>query len=249
MNRSRRAAIGCALLCLVAALSPAVIAQDKPPADPRAAQIAGEVMQALGGSSAWENTRYVAWRFFGRRMHYWDKWTGDVRIEADGKLVLMNIHSKKGRAWEDGVEVTHADSLAPRLEKGFGWWTNDSYWVFMPFKLRDPGVQLRYLGERTMQDGRAADVLELTFSGVGLTPQNKYEVCVDKETHLVGEWTYYRNASDAEPAFTRPWKDWKRVGGLMLCGDHGGDPVDWELAVYDELPRSVFTSPEAVALR
>ena len=98
-----------------------------------------------------------------------------------------------------------------------------------------------------MQDGRRADVLELTFEGVGLTPQNKYEVCVDKETRLVGEWSFFSNASDAEPRFTMPWNDWRRVGPIMLCGDHGRQ-ADWRLAVYDGLPRTVFTSPDSVTV-
>jgi hypothetical protein len=44
-----------------------------------------------------------------------------------------------------------------------------------------------------------------------------------------------------------PWKDWRLVGSIMLCHDHGRD-ADWELAVYDELPPTVFTSPEAVTV-
>lgn len=235
-------------------ISDRLAAQDKPAvssatpevADARAQAIAAQVMQALGGREAWDKTRCVRWLFFGRRLHYWDKWTGDVRIESGDKLVLMNIHTKKGRAWEGGVEVTQPDSLAKRLDKGFAWWTNDMYWVFMPYKLQDPGVRLRYVGERTMQDGRAADVLELTFASVGMTPENKYDVMVDKETHLVGEWSFYAQASDAEPRFTLPWKAWRRVGAIMLAGDHGRDEPDWKLAVFDQLPPVVFTSPDSV---
>ena len=215
--------------------------------DARAIQVADQVMQALGGRPAWDATRYLNWVFFGRRTHYWDKWTGDVRIEADNKLVLMNVNTHKGRAWEDGVEVTEPDSLAKRMQNGFALWTNDMYWVFMPYKLKDSGVQLRYVGERAMQDGKPADVLELTFADVGMTPENKYEVCVDKATHLVGEWSYYEKASDPQPRFTMPWKDWRQCGQILLAADHGrGDP--WKIAAYDQLPRAVFESPEPVRL-
>ncbi|HHL71578.1 MAG TPA: hypothetical protein ENJ29_03615, partial [Bacteroidetes bacterium] len=34
--------------------------------DARAIAIADEVMQALGGRRAWDKTRYITWRFFGR---------------------------------------------------------------------------------------------------------------------------------------------------------------------------------------
>lgn len=215
--------------------------------DARAAEIAHEVMQALGGRDAWESTRYVSWLFLDRRQHYWDRWSGDVRIEDEEHVLLMNINSRSGRAWVNGEEITAADSLQTLMDKGHAWWTNDSYWVFMPYKLQDPGVRLRYVGERDMQNGRPGDVLELTFENVGRTPENKYEVCVDKDTRLIGEWAYYRNADDAEPGFTMPWGDWKRVGRIMLAGDHG-QQKDWKLAAYDELPRSVFESPDPVQL-
>ena len=255
MQRPWRYCLGSALALVgLVAIADRIPAQDKPApsaapqqsADARASAVADQVMQALGGRAAWDNAHYVRWLFFGRRLHYWDKWTGDVRIEMGDKLVLMNIHTRKGRVWEGGVEVTQPDSLKKRLEKGFAWWTNDSYWVFMPYKLTDPGVKLRYVGEHAMQDGRPADVIELTFAGVGMTPENKYDVMVDKETHLVGEWSYYDKASDAEPRFTLPWKGWRRVGPLMLAGDHGKDEPDWKLAVYDKLPPTVFTSPDSV---
>ncbi|MFQ5599982.1 MAG: hypothetical protein ACE5G2_05445 [Candidatus Krumholzibacteriia bacterium] len=238
----------------VAILDPAATAADENPpmpgfrleaSDPRAIEIADDVMAAMGGRRAWDGSRYVSWRFFGRRTHYWDKWTGDVRIEGGGKLILMNIHSKKGRVWEAGTEVTHPDSLAKLLDLGFELWTNDSYWVFMPYKLKDSGVRLRYRGERKMQSSRPADVLELTFAEVGVTPENRYEVLVDKETRLVGEWTFYSEATDEEPRFTMPWNHWRRVGRILLAADHGRGK-DWKLAVFDELPRAVFESPDPV---
>ncbi len=201
----------------------------------------------MGGASAWENTRYVSWVFFDRRQHYWDRWGGDVRIESEATLVLMNIQNRDGRAWVGGQQITETDSLQKLLDRGHAWWVNDTYWAFMPYKLRDPGVNLRYVGERNMASGRAADVIELTFENVGRTPDNKYEVCVDKETHLVGEWAYYTSADDAEPRFTGPWAQWERVGNIMLADDRGRDK-DWKFAVYEELPRSVFESPDPVRL-
>lgn len=244
---ARRLILGCIAAALFAALAPAQGYAEEGSADERSAAIAAEVMQALGGAEAWQETRFVSWLFFERRQHYWDRWSGDIRIQDDEHLILMNINTGKGRAWVGGQEITEADSLAKLLDRGHAWWINDSYWLFMPYKLRDPGVTLRYLGERDMQDGRPADVLELTFKNVGRTPDNKYEVCVDKETHLVGEWSYYTKADDPEPRFTGPWTDWQRVGRIMLAGSRGRDK-DWKLAVYDDLPRSVFESPEPVQL-
>ena len=49
--------------------------------DAEAMIIADEVMAAMGGRKAWDETRHIAWNFFGARELVWDKWTGDVRID------------------------------------------------------------------------------------------------------------------------------------------------------------------------
>jgi hypothetical protein len=216
--------------------------------DAKAIAIADEVMEKLGGRENWDKTRYITWRFFGRRLHVWDKWTGNARIESGKLIILMNLNTKDGRAWQDGQEVTHPDSLKKELEKGYAAWINDSYWVFMPYKLKDSGVTLKYHGEGMMADSSAADILELTFENTGLTPENKYLVYVDKTTRLVGQWDFFSNASDAAPRMSTPWKNWQKLGSIMLSDDRGRGKHS-DLAVFDELPATVFESPEAVELQ
>ncbi|MEE3259497.1 MAG: hypothetical protein VX293_09830 [Candidatus Latescibacterota bacterium] len=192
------------------------IASDNPPAqgfnatdsDPQAIALADAAMAAMGGRANWDATRYITWRFFGFRRHIWDKHTGDLRFEQGDLTVLMNIHSKKGRAFAAGVEISDPDTLAAKLQHGYRAWINDSYWLVMPYKLKDTGVTLRYRGPEPTQDGRPAEALELTFKDVGVTPQNKYAVWVDKESQLVSQWAFYREATDAEPGFTGPWTNW-----------------------------------------
>ena len=230
-------------------------ADDNPPApgfdaagsDPEAIALADEAMTALGGRANWDATRYITWRFFGFRLHVWDKWTGDIRFEQGDLTVLMNIHSREGRAFAAGVEIVDPDTLGARLEQGYRAWINDSYWLVMPYKLKDTGVTLRFRGPEATGDGRPADVLELTFRDVGVTPENKYAVWIDRESRLVTQWAFYREAGDAEPAFTGPWTNWKRHGSILLS-DGRGERRHTDVAVFDELPRSVFTSSAPVEL-
>lgn len=116
----------------------------------------------------------------------------------------------------------------------------------MPYKLKDSGVTLTYRGEETLEDGRKCDVLQLTFKDVGDTPQNKYYVYVDRESKLVIQWSYFTHADDAEPRFTLPWKNWQRYGDILLSDDRGRSSKMEDIAVFDELPASVFNSPEPV---
>ena len=216
--------------------------------DPKAVQIADEVMKALGGRKAWDETRYLTWNFFGRRTHVWDKYAGDLRFENEGSVTLMNLNTKKGRVWRSGQEVTNPEELAKALYDAESAWINDSYWVFMPYKLKDSGVTLKYLGKGKTEAGASADVLELTFENVGRTPENKYRVFVDDQSRLVTQWNYYAKASDPEPSFKIPWLDWERHGQILLSGNRG-ERKHQDVAVLDSVPESVFRSPAAVDLR
>lgn len=250
MNTKTKAVL---LSCISITVLAVAQIEDNPPAegfnaagsDAKAIAIADEVMQKMGGRKNWDNTRYLTWKFFGRRFHVWDKQTGNIRVEDGNRIVLMNINTKKGRVWEEGQEITQPDSLAKRLDGGYRAWINDSYWLVMPYKLKDSGVTLKYVGERAMQNGANSDVLQLTFEGVGVTPQNKYEVFVNKETKLVEQWAYFANASDEEPRFTGPWQEWEPHGKILLSAKRG-ERGHTDVAVFDELPASVFESPEPV---
>ena len=232
--------------------NPAAPGFDAAGSDPRAVEIADDVMESMGGRAAWDRTHFVTWNFFGSRRHFWDKYTGDIRVEGvgreDGKpyLILMNLRTMEGRAWRDGAEAS-GQELADLLDAGEAAWINDSYWLFMPYKLKDSGVTLSYVGPGEMVDGRGAEVLELTFKEVGRTPENRYQVYVATDSGLVEQWDFYRNATDEEPGFQIPWADWRRFGEILLS-DNRGENGHTDVAVFEELPSSIFSSPESVDL-
>ena len=239
--------------------SGALLAEENPAAsgfnadgsDQKAIEIADSVMETMGGRQAWDNTRYLTWRFFGNRRHVWDKYTGDIRVEGvrrdDDKpfLILMNIHSMEGRAWVDGQEVTDPEEQAKLLDTGEALWINDSYWLVMPYKLKDSGVTLRYVGTDSMQDDRQAEVLQLTFEDIGRTPENRYLIYVASDSGLVEQWDFFENADDPEPGFQIPWHDWEQQGNIMLSANRGKNGHT-DIAVFQSLPESVLHSPEEV---
>jgi len=211
-------------VCLVAAVA---TAGDNPPAegfdsegsDPRAIELADEVMKRMGGRQAWDDTECIAWKIFGRS-HVWNRHNGDYRMETDTSVVIMNLGSGEGRCWERG-SLLDGEENDVAIGRARSVWINDSYWLVMPYKLKDSGVTLRYGGEAATEDGRAAEVLELTFTGVGETPDNKYEVYVDRKSGLVSQWAFYRDSDDDEPRFVLPWSDWSRYGDIQLASGRG----------------------------
>jgi len=244
--------------------------------DPRAIVIADLAMAALGGHQAWDQTRFIQFAFaverngqrVAYRMHLWDRWEGRLRYETHGKdgapiVVLLDVETRQGDAWRLPQESTvsvgapgspakiDARAAAPLLVEAYEAWINDTYWLLMPYKMKDPGVHLGYAGEES-RDGEEYDLVELTFDDVGLTPRDRYWAHVNRRTHLMDRWSYILQD---DPPGSRPtvwdWKGWTRRGRVLLCPEKISTrkgatlrilhPI---LEVYDALPGAYFTSPD-----
>lgn len=211
--------------------------------DAKAIAIADQVVEAVGGRQNWEDTRLIKWNFFGSRKLAWDKQTGDVRIDylKEDLAILLNIHTMEGKAMRNDTLFTKGHPEHNSLmEKGNSVWINDAYWLVLPFKLKDTGVTLKYMGTDNSQAGESSEVLQLTYKNVGRTPDNKYLVYVDQQTNLINQWDYYPNYTDTIPRFQIPWKDYRQHGAILLSGDRGKNQLT-EIEVGSEIPKGLFT--------
>jgi hypothetical protein len=226
--------------------NPAADGFDLDNSDPAAVELADSIMVAMGGRENWNNTRFISWNFFGNRDLIWDKKEERVRIESlkDSITYLVNLKDLTGKVWVKDQLITEADSLNKMLSRGKSIWINDSYWLVMPFKLKDSGVTLKYLGEDTLMNGDRCNLLQLTFNNVGDTPQNKYLVYVDLADNLVKQWAYYSDASQDSANFIRPWDNYKKYGNILLSADRsdGGGPRN--VSVQDTMNEKIFSELE-----
>jgi hypothetical protein len=210
--------------------------------DAKAIELADEVMQAMGGRDNWDKTRYISWVFLGKRKLFWDKWTGDVKVKSLDKdiQIIVNLNTGTGKVWKDSLELTHPDSLAKYLDLGKKLWVNDSYWLVMPYKLKDSGVTLKYLKEDKNKDGNNSDVIELTFKQIGYTPNNKYNIWIDKKSKLVNQWAFYREASDTTALFVDTWTNYQKYGNVLLSSLRGDKQLT-EIEVLEKVPDDWFS--------
>jgi hypothetical protein len=211
--------------------------------DPAALELADSIMHMMGGRENWDKTRFISWNFFGRRNLTWDKQQGRVRIEnpGDSIIYLTNINTDQGRVQIKGIELTEPDSLKKMLKKAKSTWINDSYWLVMPFKLKDSGVTLKYLGEDTLKGPELYNVLQLTFKQVGDTPNNKYKLYVDVNGKLIKYWSYFSDASMDSANWTRPWDNYQKYGSVLLSADRSDNGGPKNVKVDEMLEDKVFT--------
>ncbi len=223
------------------AQNPAAEGFDAINSDAKAIEIADNVMEAMGGRKAWDKTRYITWNFFGSRKHIWDKWTGNVRIEntRDKSVSLININNNTGKIFRNNQYLTQPDSLEKYIKAAKGAWINDAYWLVMPFKLKDSGVTLKYLGEANTASNEAAYLLGLTFKAVGNTPQNRYKVWVTKADNLVKQWEYYPKADSEKPGFSLPWINYQKHGKILISGDRGERKLT-DIKVLKKVNKAIF---------
>jgi len=247
-----------ALLAAALLPSPRPARAEAPQPDPKAAALADKVMKALGGADAWNKTRYLRFDFavdregktLVRRAHTWDKWTGRYRLEAttkkgDPSVVLMNVNTKEGSAFLKGKQLEGKDAKK-QLEEAYATWVNDTYWLLMPYKMKDPGVILAYDGEEK-KGAEAWDKVRLTFDGVGLTPKDKYWAYVNRKTGLVDRWDFVLKG-DKKPPSTFSWKNWKAYGKIQLADDRvnaaDGTRIYFPvLEVPAKVTEAAFTAP------
>lgn len=223
--------------------------------DPKAAEIAQTMMNAMGGQDAWNKARFVRYDFKvdigGKtvvdRSHLWDKQTGRYRIDDRDKqgrerVALFNAGTRQGEVYVAGKKLEGA-AAAAALKDAYATFINDMYWLAMPWKWTDPGVNLKYLGRKPL-DGKPFDVVQLSFDKVGLTPGDRYLAYVSPATHLMEHWEYKLQGGQ-----TGSW-DWQytSTGGVKLASNHiaknGKDSISMgDVQVTAATGEARFTDP------
>ncbi|MFQ5662539.1 MAG: DUF6503 family protein [Terriglobia bacterium] len=251
------------VVALLAVFGGTVRAQS--PVDVRAVALVDEMMKAMGGETRWAQTRFLRfdWVVEGegktlvRVRHLWDRYQGRYRVEWESRegnklVALFNVNTRTGRVRVNGEPARDEDEQK-YLDQAYGRFINDSYWLLMPWKLKDPGVKLEYAGE-TRLGGRIYELLHVRFEGVGQTPGDHYWAYINQRTHLMDRWAYFLQSFKGTPSLEKAksweWRRWGETGGVRLAREkvRVGEnmrihfPV---LMVLEDVEARVFESFEA----
>lgn len=188
-----------AILVVMLMLTPLLRAQPK-----SAEELADAVMKA-NGADHWGKVKIIRWTFAGGRKHVWNLKEGtDVVTGKDGKSTTIKV----------GAMPTDPDE-----KKAYQAWTNDSYWLIAPLKIKDPGVMLSTQPDEKI-NGKNYLVLHLAFQGVGMTPGDQYNWYIDPETMMLSYWDYMPTANKK----TRySWEGYKDFNGVKIATEHKRD--------------------------
>ena len=200
---------------------------DPSKSDAEAIRTADEIMVALGGRENYDAVQYLSFHFIVARgemhltdwRHDWDRRQNNYRLEGktregDHLLAFFNLDTQSGTVFMNG-QMAEGEDKVQWLGRAYARYINDTYWLLMPYKLKDPGAILKYEGMQEISNAQY-DVLRLQFEeGIGLTPQNVYRIFVDPATRLVNRWEYFES-EDANPS-PAWWENWRAYEGIKLA--------------------------------
>ncbi len=231
--------------------------------DEKAIAIVDQVMKSYGAQT-WAGTRFLKFTWFiqrgdtrrNERTHTWDIQRQRSRLEgktSDGKLLIATSDhtTKTGQASLDGQLLFEADAKK-YTDLAHSTLINDSYWLIMQFKLKDPGIRLRYEGE--LAAGPITyDKVQVSFDdGTGLTSKDKYWIFVNRATKLIERWSYVLQGSGADVSpVAWDWQELTDIGGMKFplrkTQAEGETSIVMEnVQVLTEVPDVVFTGASTV---
>ncbi len=195
-----------------AATQPTPAAFDPAASDAQALEIADAMLAAIGGTEAWGQVKQIRWEvkyyqngdFKAWFKHVWDRWNGRHRLEmvdtdsylkaeeagkpddAQWVIAMYDLFDREGKGYATfGGRNVMAEDRNRIVSDAYDQWKSDSYQLAMLYKLRDPGVQLSYVGEVQELKGKCQPgcvVIKVSFSPeVG---SDTYFINVNKTTNM-----------------------------------------------------------------
>jgi len=179
---------------------------------PEADQLAQQMLTALN-KPAWDSLRYISWDFTGRNQYAWDKEKEIAIIKSGDSEVIMDLKAMTGQAKNAGTLLS-GDEKDAALGKAWANWCNDSFWLYAPYKLFDPGVTRSIID---VEEGKKG--LMVSYTSGGTTPGDSYLWILDENNKPVA-WKMWVKIIPIG-GINNTWENWKILpGGAMVAQNH-----------------------------
>lgn len=157
-------------------------------------------MNAAVNAEAWARTGAIRWTARDGARHLWDRRRNFARYEKGGLRVLIDLGTRRGRAWRDGRPLS-GDASRRALDLAWRRWVNDSFWLNPIPKVFDEGVR-----RGLARDDAGRDALLVTYTTGGVTPGDRYLWIVD-DTGLPRAWRLWVSVIPI-PGVEATWEGW-----------------------------------------
>lgn len=215
------------LLLVVLFITVKVVSKPLPQGEsgPAAEALTDKILERLN-TPAWDSLNYVSWTFFRGAHHYvWDKRNNKAIVtwaENDVILDLSDWYNNSIALSKGGITRSGKDK-EKAIQKAWEYWCNDSFWLYAPYKLRDPGIKRSWV----QQDGKEG--LLVTYQSGGATPGDSYLWWVD-DTGLPTSFDMWTSIIPIK-GLNATWMEWKKLpGGAMLALSHDMGPIKMSLS-------------------
>ncbi|OEK06594.1 hypothetical protein [Roseivirga misakiensis] len=163
------------------------------------ADVLAEKMTTALNMEAWELTENISWTFRGTHFYEWDKAADVVKVRWDEYEVVLNTKTESGLVVSSKNEYS-VDQFDALIKTAYDFFNNDSFWLYAPFKVFDPGVERSIV---VLKDGQKA--LKVTYTTGGSTPGDSY-------VWILGE--------DFKPVAVKMWASILPIGGMEFTWEN-----------------------------
>jgi len=199
--------IGIAIFCII------IFSEKKPEGKSgnNADALAQKMLKSLN-YDAFTKTKYFRWSFPRGHHYFFNQNTNQAIIKWDEHKVIMQLDTQEGQAFTDETLITDDAQRKALMDKAWSYWCNDSFWMFAPFKVFDPGTTRKIVEE----DGKEALLIE--YKSGGVTPGDSYLWILDENYRPTG----YKMWTSIIPVkgMYSSWENWEQHNGAYYATNH-----------------------------
>ena len=166
----------------------------------KAEQLTDKMFNAIN-KEAWDSTKIIQWSFMNMHHYLWDKENGNLIVKWKDNEVLMNLDQYDGIVMKKG-EVLEGKAKKKGIDKAYGFFCNDSFWLFAPYKARERGTRRSIV---RLEDGQ--ERLLVSYISGGVTPGDSYLWSLD-ENGLPESWKMWVKVLPVKGVQVN-WENWE----------------------------------------